>query len=118
MKKLVLNIILCSLMTGSVFSQSAKQQIKYAKKLVKQGNHYGASIYFKSALYLDSSNFDLIYSYAQSLRNYNNYNEAEYYYKKITVKDRAGRIYKDANFWLATMQKIMDQYMKDSLELK
>ena len=70
-------------MTGSVFTQSAKQQIKYAKKLVRQGNHYGASIYFKSALYLDSSNFDLIYSYAQSLRNYNNYNEAEYYYKKI-----------------------------------
>ena len=115
MKKLVLNIMLCSLMTGSVFSQSAKQQIKYAKKLVKQGNHYGASIYFKSALYLDSSNFDLIYSYAQSLRNYNNYNEAENYYKKIIVKDRAGRIYKDANFWLASMQKFNAKY-KESLK--
>ena len=114
MKKLPIYILLLWLTPFSIYSQSTKQQIKYANKLVKQGNHYGASIYYQKALALDSSNIDLIYSYANSLKNYNNYSEAEYYYKKITQKDRGGRIYKDAYLWLASMQKFNANY-KESL---
>ena len=73
MKKLPIYILLLWLTPFSIYSQSTKQQIKYANKLVKQGNHYGASIYYQKALALDSSNIDLIYSYANSLKNYNNY---------------------------------------------
>ena len=115
MKKLPIYILLLWLTPFSIYSQSTKQQIKYANKLVKQGNHYGASIYYQKALALDSSNIDLIYSYANSLKNYNNYSEAEYYYKKITQKDRGGRIYKDAYLWLASMQKFNANY-KESLK--
>ena len=54
----------------------------------------------------DSSNIHLLYKYAESLRKYNNYDLASYYYNKIVEKDKAGRIYKDAWFWFAADAEI------------
>ena len=90
--------------------QSIKQLTEFADQLTKEGNHYGASIYYKKAIELDSTDIHIVYKYAHSLKNYNNYVDAAYYYKRITEKDKGGRIYKDANFWLATMQKFNGEY--------
>ena len=92
------------------FGQSQKQLIKYADENASLGDFYGASIYYKQALRLDSSNIHLLYKYAESLRKYNNYDLASYYYNKIVDKDKAGRIYKDAWFWFAVMQKYNGNY--------
>jgi hypothetical protein len=92
------------------FGQSQKQLIKYADENASLGDFYGASIYYKQALRLDSSNIHLLYKYAESLRKYNNYDLASYYYNKIIEKDKAGRIFKDAWFWLASMQKYNGDY--------
>ncbi len=91
--------------TSFTFSQSQKQLIQYADENFELGDFYGASIYYEKALKLDSANIHLLYKYATSLRKYNNYTQAEYYYAKVFDKDLGGRIYPDAVFWLGIMQK-------------
>lgn len=118
MKKInshILSLLFFIFITNLIFSQSTKQFIKYADQLNKDGNYYGASIYYKKALIIDSTDIDLTYKYAHSLKNYNNYELAEYYFQKITNKDKGGRIYKDASLWLASMQKFNKNY-KESIK--
>ncbi len=93
-----------------ILAQSQKQLIKWADENAKLGDYYGASIYYKKAMEMDSADIHLLYKYATSLRKYNNYDGASYYYTKITDKDKGGRIYKDAWFWLAIMQKYNGNY--------
>lgn len=97
-----------------VFGQTQKQLIKYADENVKIGDYYGASLYYQQALNIDSTDIHLLYKYANSLRRYSNYERATYYYKKITKKDKGGRIYKDAWFWLASMQKYNRDYRRSA----
>lgn len=59
---------------------------------------------------LDSTDIHLTYKLATSFRKYNNYTGAEYYYNKIVEKDKGGRIYPDAIYWLAHMQKFNAEY--------
>jgi hypothetical protein len=97
---------------GALFTsaQSYKQLIDYADINAEAGDYYGASIYYKQAMEIDSSKIDLLYKYAEALRKYNNYTKAAYYYEKVWDKDKGGRIYKDASFWLASMQKYNAAY--------
>ena len=114
MNRFIITILSLFIICISVSAQNNKQQIKYADKLVKQNNYYGASIYYKKAMDIDSSDIHLIYKLATSLKNYNNYTLAQFYFAKICEKDKGGRIYKDAQFWLASMQKYNADY-KSSL---
>ena len=91
-------------------AQNLKQLKEFADQLTNEGNHYGASLYYQKAIEVDSTDIHLLYKYAHSLKNYNNYVDAAHYFQKIVKKDKGGRIYKDANFWLATMQKFNGDY--------
>ena len=106
------------LIFGSIHSQSQKQLIQYADENFELGDFYGASIYYQKAMKMDSANIHLLYKYATSLRYYNNYTDAEYYYSKIVDKDNGGRIYQDAIFWLAMMQKNNADYKEASKSFK
>ncbi len=99
---------------GTFYSQNQKQLENYADVNFEAGDYYGASLYYKQALDLDSSKIDILYKYATALRLYNNYELAAYYYAKVWDKDKGGRIYKDASFWLADMQKYNAEYRKSS----
>lgn len=112
MRILVLFYIIFSF--GAVLGQSQKQLEDYADVNFDAGDYYGASLYYKQALNLDSSKIDILYKYATSLRLYNSYSLAAYYYAKVWDKDKGGRIYKDAAFWLADMQKFNAAYRKSS----
>lgn len=103
------------LLPFSLLSQNAKQLIQFADENFELGDFYGASIYYKKAMDLDSADIDLLYKYATSLRKYNNYTGAQYYYNKIVEKDKGGRFYPDAVFWLGTMQKSNGEY-KEAIE--
>lgn len=92
------------------YGQSYKQLMDYADVNAKAGDYYGASIYYEQALNIDSSKIEVLYKYADALRRYNNYPKAAYYYQKVWDKDKGGRIYKDAAFWLATMLKYNAAY--------
>lgn len=92
------------------YSQSFKQLIDYADVNAKAGDFYGASIYYEQAMKEDSTKIEVLYKYANALRMFNNYSKAAYYYQKVWDKDKGGRIYQDASFWLATMQKYNAEY--------
>lgn len=105
----ILFIIILIITTAS-YAQSYKQLIDYADINAEAGDYYGASIYYEQAMQLDSSKIELLYKYAEALRKYKNYTQAAYYYEKVWDKDKGGRIYKDASFWLASMQKYNGEY--------
>ncbi len=108
MRYILVIMISCGVLSS--YAQSYKQLIDYADINAEAGDFYGASIYYEQAMKIDSSKIELLYKYAQALRKYNNYTKAAYYYEKVWDKDKGGRIYKDASFWLASMQKYNAEY--------
>ncbi len=103
-------LLLGLLFVTNMFTQSQKQLIQYADENFEKGDYYGASLYYEKALKIDSVNIHLLYKYATSLRKYNNYTQAEYYFEKVVGKDDAGKIYPECIFWLGTMQKYNGKY--------
>ncbi|HVD97962.1 MAG TPA: DUF1573 domain-containing protein [Cytophagaceae bacterium] len=106
---IVLFCILCSAVVAQ--AQSQKQWLRYADESYKDGDYYGASLYYRNAMLLDSSDLYIVYQYAESLRQYNEYEKAEYYYEYVWNKDK-GKDYKECMFWLATMQKYNAKYIQ------
>ncbi len=80
-----ISLILCL----SSVAQTQKQLIKVADTYYADLDFYGAAIYYRRAMLLDSNNVDLIYKYAEALRNYNEYPKAEKYYA-VVYKVRQG----------------------------
>lgn len=102
-------LVLLLLLPGFSFGQSYKQFVKWGDENSAKGDNYGASIYYRKALELDSLDIHLLWKYAESLRKYNNYTMAEYYYGKIYDREE-GMVYKESMFWWATMKKFNGQY--------
>jgi hypothetical protein len=91
-------------------AQNQKQLVKVGDELIeKYGDYYGASLWYKKALDFDSTYIDIVFKYAEALRNYNDYAKAESKYFYIFRKDR-GKEYPLAPFWHATMQKYNGKY--------
>jgi hypothetical protein len=103
---LSLAIILC---TSSVFAQRIKDFELWGDDAIKYKDYYGAALYYKKAFDLDSSQSRITWKYAEALRGFNNYKEAEFYYNKIYRKDM-GRLYPDGPYHLATMLKHNGKY--------
>lgn len=93
------------------FSQTYKQLINFADENYKAGDYYGASIYYRKALDMDSIDVHVIWKYAESLRQYNEYVIAERYYRKVYEKE-SGKVYKNSLFMAAMMQKYNGDYKK------
>jgi hypothetical protein len=98
------------LLPCSFTAQSAKQLIQYADENFTLGDYYGASIYYRKAMAIDSTDIFLTYKLAVSLEKYNNYADAQYYYNKIVEKDKGARIIPEAIYHLAAMQKYNGEY--------
>ena len=94
-----------------VFSQTQKQLINVGDESFRIGDYLGASIYYKKAMKFDSTDVQLLYSYAEALRKDKNYEKAEFYYQKVYKKD-GGRDIPKAVFWLATMQKYNGKHIE------
>ncbi len=92
------------------YGQSQKQWLRYADESYKEGDFYGASVYYRNAMLLDSSNLYVVYQYAESLKQYNEYSLAEKYYEYVYGRDTK-REFRDCLFWLATMQKYNAKYI-------
>lgn len=99
-------LLICS---STAISQNQKEFEKWGDMAADINDYYGAALYYKKALDIDSSNSQLTYKYAEALRGYNDYEKAEYYYHKIYRKDR-GRLYPEGPFWLATMMMYNGKY--------
>ena len=105
-------LILCfSIITSLAFAQTQKQWLRYADESFEKRDYYGASIYYRKAMLVDSSNLYVVFQYAESLRQFNEYKLAEYYYKFVIDKDKE-KEYPLSVFWYATMQKYNANYLK------
>lgn len=116
MKKLFVFLLLSSI-SLSTYSQTYKQYVKFADKNYAAGDYYGAAIYYKKALDIDSLEIEINWKYAECLRQYNDYEQAEYYYAKIFYREQ-GKIYPLSLFWTATMQKYNGKYKEASKNFK
>lgn len=96
-------------MLGTAFAQHAKKLEGAGDQLFAKADYYGASVYYRKAMDHDSTDFGLLYKYAESLRNFNFYSKARYYYLKVYHKDR-GRKYPHALFYGAEMYKFEGNY--------
>jgi tetratricopeptide (TPR) repeat protein len=108
-QKRVFVLVTFFILSFSISAQTQKQLVKEGDKLNGLGDYYGASKWYKKALNIDSTYLDIVFKYAESLRNYNDYAKAEWYYFSIYKKDR-GRVYPMAPFWYSTMLKYNGKY--------
>lgn len=92
-------------------AQTQKQWLKHADRSYEEKDFYGASLYYRKAMLEDSSNLYVVYRYAESLRQYNEYKLAEKYYRHVFSKDRS-RTYDKSLFWMAMMQKYNGKYLE------
>ena len=67
-------------------SQKTSQLVKFADEQFKKGDYYYAQEYYKQALAKDSTNIDILWKYAETLRAYKSYIEAEKQYAKIFAR--------------------------------
>ncbi|MBL4594185.1 MAG: hypothetical protein JKX68_10275, partial [Flavobacteriales bacterium] len=107
----IATLLICNILFSiNSSAQSQKQLVKNGDKLIEEYNdHYGASLWYKKALDIDSTYLDIVFKYAEALRGYNDYAKAESKYYYIYKKDR-GRLYPMAPFWYAMMLKYNGEY--------
>jgi len=105
--------ILCTLLIATFCvtaqAQNLKQFINAGDERYAAMDFYGAYLEYDKAIRIDSVDIHLLYKYAESLRQYDNYEKAAYYYAKIYKKDR-GKIYPEGIYWLSHMQKYNQDY--------
>jgi tetratricopeptide (TPR) repeat protein len=89
--------------------QDQKQWTKQGDRSYRERDYYGASLYYKKAMDADSSNLEIVYKYAESLRLYNEYELGEKYFQYIYSRDK-NKNFKEVLFWLASMQKYNAKY--------
>jgi len=106
---LIIGVLAACFGFTSIYAQSSKLAMKNGDQLFAERDYYGASIWYKQGLNADSSYLELLFKYAESLRLYNNYDKAEYYYYKIYKTDR-GKTFPMAPYWYATMLKYNGKY--------
>jgi len=115
-----LPVFLFMLLLSGIFSrsftyaQSFVQYMEFADQKIIEGDYYYAIQYYQKAMEIDSNSVEVLWKYAEALRMYKDYPQAEYYFAKVYQKE-ASKIYPMSIFWLATMQHINGKYT-ESLE--
>lgn len=89
--------------------QKLKKIIAFADEQYDQGDYYYALVYYKQALEKDSNSIKLLWKYAETLRAYKDYAEAETYYAKVYAREQT-TIYPNSLLNLALMQKQNGRY--------
>ena len=108
--KALIIIFLCSLaFIQSGIAQIIKDDINMADEALKDGDYYGASIYYYKVLLKDTSKLNIAYKYAESCRLFNNYSEAAIWYAYVTGKDEKEK-FPLSIFYNALMLKDIGRY--------
>ena len=110
MSRLYLVVIFC--MSFSLLGntqQKLKKIIAFADEQYDKGDYYYALEYYKQALAKDSNSIKLLWKYAETLRAYKYYSEAESYYAKVYAREQT-TIFPNSLLNLALMQKQNGRY--------
>jgi tetratricopeptide (TPR) repeat protein len=112
MSRLHLVLIFLFFCTSAIFSQNkVKKYIKFADEQYNKGDYYYALEYYKMALEVDSNNVDFLWKYAETLRAYKDYAEAEKYYLKVYKREKTKK-YPASLLYYGLMQKQNKNYVK------
>lgn len=81
----------------------------FAKEQYDKGDYYYALEYYEKAMQIDSNTIDILWSYAETLRAYKDYRNAEKYYAKVYDREEA-KIYPSSLLNWGLMQKQNGKY--------
>ncbi|PCI96877.1 MAG: hypothetical protein COB15_08905 [Flavobacteriales bacterium] len=110
LKKIASFLVIMFFLYPLLYAQTEKDWVRNGDDLIEQyRDYYGASIWYKKALDVDTTVLEIAFKYAEALRGYNDYAKAEAKYYYIYKKDR-GRLYPMAPFWYSMMLKYNGKY--------
>jgi len=104
-----LGLLIC-LTSFGLFSQTYEDYIKYGDESLSLGDYYNAMVFYGKAVKSDSSDLDIVYKYAESCRLFNNYTEAEKFYRYVFLNDTREN-FPLSLFWLAVVNKNNGKYV-------
>lgn len=110
-------LLLLSFSFDGLTQKKLKQIIEFADEQYDNGDYYYALSYYKKALEKDSNSIKLLWKYAETLRAYKDYPNAETYYAKVYAREQT-KIYPNSLLNLALMQKQNGRYTKAIKTLK
>jgi hypothetical protein len=87
MRRILLGMIWMALMAFSSVAQTFQENILYGDEAMGERDFYGAAMYYRNAMYLDSSSMRATWKYAEACRQFNNYLEAEKFYAIVVRAD-------------------------------
>jgi tetratricopeptide (TPR) repeat protein len=112
MSRLYLVLLFSFICSTSIYSQNkVKKYVKFADEQYKKGDYFYALEYYKLALEADSNNIDFLWKYAETLRAYKDYKEAEKYYLKVYQREKTKK-YPYSLLYYGCMQKQNKNYSK------
>ncbi len=111
LKRLLMVGVFFGLMVCSAIAQTFQENLLYGDEAMGERDYYGAAMYYRNALYLDSASIKAAWKYAEACRLFNNYVEAEKFYGEVVLKDGSKK-YPLGRFWLALMQKSNGEYQE------
>ncbi|MBM3160990.1 MAG: tetratricopeptide repeat protein [Bacteroidetes bacterium] len=94
-----------------VVSQKTRKLVQFADEQYQKGDYYYAIEYYKQALSKDSTNLEIRWKYAEALRAYKDYIEAEKQYSTVYSVEKAN-IYPSGILQIGLMQKNLGNYKK------
>ncbi|MFC1733284.1 DUF1573 domain-containing protein [candidate division KSB1 bacterium] len=111
-----LGLLIC-FSSVKLISQTFEDHIKYGDEALSHGDYYNAMVFYGKAIKEDSSDLDIIYRYAETCRLFNNYKEAEKWYRYVFLNDNKER-FPLSLFWLAVVNKNNGHYVKAGSNFK
>jgi tetratricopeptide (TPR) repeat protein len=102
-------LVLFFFISSKLSAQSVKLYEEKAIDYESNAQFYAASKIYEQALEKFPDNIDFRYRFAETLRKYNNYEDAAKAYKNVITDDKEKK-YKDATYWYAIMLKQQGKY--------
>ena len=108
-------VLLFSLSSVNLFAQNElNNYLEFAEEQYNKGDFYYAKEYYEKALSLDSTSIKILWKYAETLKAYKDYQNAEIVYKKVFEREEA-LLYPSSLLNLGLMQKQNGKY-DDAIE--
>ena len=109
MSRLYLTFIFFLTTTGLFSQNELGKYLKFAEQQFKKGDYVYALEYYQKAMEIDSNSVVIQWNYAECLRAYKDYKNAETAYAKVYSKEE-GNIYTNSLLYLGLMQKQNGKY--------
>ncbi len=103
-------IVLILISSGKLFSQNELgKYLEFADEQYKKGDYVYALEYYEKAIAIDSQSVATLWKYAETLKAYKDYRNAEIVYKKVYEKEES-LIYPSSLLNIGLMQKYNGKY--------